>query len=398
MAFLSTPLVLLGAVLMGPGSTSADVASPCALRQAPGQVQSHTVGSGDRLASILRSHGLRAEEAARLQHALRKEHNLNRLSIGDRIDLVGKSDGAVLWFRYRRNLGQAVCARRDLRESYVVRAGPLAAQTKLARVAITIDGKVKDALQQAGESASLAVMLQDLFIGGLNRRAEQGPSQLTLLVERRTIEGDLLDYGRIFAAERTQGDKTTQTFHFVAASGAAGYYDADGEARRSTKLRSPVPSAVLTSGFGLRRHPIKRRRRMHKGIDYGAPHGTPVQAAADGTILFARRKGHLGKTVGIRHEDGLITHYAHLSSFATHSRSGRSVSQGQVIGYVGSTGLSSGAHLHFETLVNRRHIDPAKLLSAPAPALNEADKAEFLGHVQELLQLLHPDGASDQDA
>lgn len=396
MAVLPFQLALLGAVLLGPGAGSK--VPRCALANAPGAVESKVVSSGDRLASLLRETGARPDEGARLRTALRGEHDLNNLAIGDRLDIVTKSDGAVLWFRYRRDTSQAICARRTLRNNFVVASSTLEATTALARIEVTIEHKLKDALLNAGEHASLGVMLDDLFISSLDRAADEAPAQLKLLVERRTVEGELLDYGRIFAAELSADGTTTQTFHFVSKTGATGYYDAQGQPRRSTKLRAPVPGATLTSGFGVRSHPIRRRRRMHKGIDYGAAFGTAVQAAAKGTVIFAQRKGHLGKAIGLRHEDGLVTHYAHLSGFATHTRAGATVHQGQVIGYVGSTGLSSGAHLHFETLVNKRHIDPIRLLSAPAPQLLPEDEEAFAEHMQELLHLLHPSDLNNHDA
>ena len=387
MAVLPFQLALVGATLVGPAPWLPDAGADCALRSAPANLVRVQVVEGDRLASVLRAAGVRADEMVRLERAFRPHRRLAELSIGDRIDVARSEDGRLLWFRHRHDLMDAVCAQRSLRNELVVARGPLEAQTALARVQVTQDGRLSDALVAAGEDPRLAVMVQEILP---STATVGGPAQVTLLVERRSVEGELLDYGRIFVAERREGEAVERAFHFVTQAGTSGYYAQGGAPLRSTRLRSPVAGAHMTSGYGVRKHPIKRRRRMHKGIDVGADRGTPVLASADGIVAISQWKGQLGKMVALRHEGGLVTHYGHLSSFALGMRPGRKVRQGQTIGYVGSTGLSSGAHLHFETLVDGRHMDPAQLLAAPAPALGDGDAAGFEAHVAELMGLLHP--------
>ncbi len=398
MATLSFQLALVGAALFGPGPTTKSPQTACAVARAPGQVHSRVVATGDRLSSIMVSAGVSRREIAKVTRALRHKSNLHKLAIGDRLDVVSRSDGAVLWFRYRQDRTHAVCARRDLRDDLIVEAGELKAKTELTRIEVTIEGRLQDALHKVGQRRTLGPLLEEVFVGGLDRKPGQAPSDLTVLVERQSIESEIIAYGRIFGAQIRTGDTTRRAFHFVTDDETSGYYDEVGAPQRSSLLRNPVPEAVLTSGFGLRRHPIRRRRRMHKGLDYGAPQGTPVHAAAAGTVVRARRRGHLGKLVTLRHKDGLVTRYAHLSRFASKARAGDTVRQGQVIGYIGSTGLSSGAHLHFETIVNERHVNPALLLAAPAPALSDAELEAYLEHVQDLLRLLSPESSAPQDA
>jgi murein DD-endopeptidase MepM/ murein hydrolase activator NlpD len=386
MPVLPFQLALVGATLVGPAPWLPAQAADCALEHAPANVLSVRVVEGDRLASVLRAVGVPADEMVRLERAFRPHRRLDALSIGDRIDLAKSEDGRLLWFRHRHDVMDAVCAARTLRDELKVARGPLEATAELARVQVELAGRLTHALAAAGQDPRLAVMLQDV----LPSVATATTGQVTLLVERRTVEGELLDYGRIFAAERRAGGEVQRAFHYVSREGSSGYYDDAGVPMVSTRLRSPVAGAHVTSGYGVRRHPIKRRQRMHKGIDFAAERGTPVLAAADGVVVIAKWKGQLGRMVALRHEDGLTTHYGHLSSFALDMRPGRKVRQGQTVGYVGSTGLSSGAHLHFETLVDGRHMDPAQLLAAPAPALPEAEAAVYEEHVAELLELLHP--------
>lgn len=399
MSAVGLQLALVGAALIGPGAWKTADGPDCGIGRAPSDVQRVVVASGDRLHSLLRGAGVKPNEIERLRRAFGRRPNLHALSIGDRIDVAAGEDGRVLWFRYRHDSAHAVCAQRTLRDDFVVDHAEILPEVRLARVHVTVERDLRTAMKAAGENAQLAAMVRELFVDRAIVPSEDGPPpEVTVVVERRAIEGELLDYGRIFAAELRRGEDVERAFHYVRRDGESGYYTAAGEPRVGTRLRSPVPGVQTTSEFGMRRHPIKRRRRMHKGLDYGATHGTPVLAAADGVVVFRTYKRGLGRFVALRHDGDLQTRYAHLSSFAMNLRSGVRVRQGQTIGYVGNTGLSSGAHLHFETLVGGRHVNPRRLLNAPAPALPEAELEGFAEHVEELQGLLHPDDGADNGA
>jgi murein DD-endopeptidase MepM/ murein hydrolase activator NlpD len=147
-------------------------------------------------------------------------------------------------------------------------------------------------------------------------------------------------------------------FRFRTPDGVVDYYDADGNSAKKFLMRKPVKGARFTSGFGMRRHPVSRRVRMHRGSDWAAPYGTPILAAGNGIVEVAKRKGGHGNYIRIRHANGYKTTYSHLQKFARGLRDGIKVRMGQVIGYVGSTGVSTGPHLHFEVLINNRHVNP----------------------------------------
>lgn len=399
MSVAGLQFALLGATLIGPGAGLPAAAPDCGIGHAPANVQRLTVASGDRLHSLLRNAGARPSEIETLRRSFGRRPNLHALSIGDRVDVAVTSDGRVSWFRFRHDRAHAACATPTLRGDFVIARSEILPQVQLARVQVEVETKLDAAMLDAGQSRQLAVMVRDLFVErDLEPKTGEIPVQLTLLVERRTIEGDLLDYGRIFAAERRQGERVERFFHYVGRAGKRGYYTAAGQPRIGTRLSSPAPGSMVTSEFGMRRHPIKRRRRMHKGRDYGAPHGTPVHAAADGVVVFRQYRRSMGRFVTLRHEDGLSTRYLHLSRWAKGLRSGQRVRQGQTIGYVGSTGLSSGAHLHFETLIGKRHVDPRKLLNAPAPELPAEERDGFNEHVEELMGLLHPSATATDGA
>ncbi len=167
--------------------------------------------------------------------------------------------------------------------------------------------------------------------------------------------GEVL-YGRLEVAGRT-----VAFYRFEREDGRVGYYGPDGRSLRKALLRTPVDGARISSRFGKRRHPILGYTRMHKGVDFAAPRGTPIYAAGDGVVTYAGRKGSFGVYARIRHNGRYVTAYAHMARLARGIRRGVRVRQGQVIGYVGSTGRSTGPHLHFEVLVNGRQVNPLKI-------------------------------------
>ena len=166
-------------------------------------------------------------------------------------------------------------------------------------------------------------------------------------------------------------------YRFTDANGRTDYYDEAGRSAEKALVKTPVSGARMTSGFGMRRHPLLGYSKMHTGIDFGVPYGTPIRAAASGTIEIAGRHGAYGNTVKIGHNGKFETLYAHMSRIAKGVRSGARVNQGQVIGYVGSTGRSTGPHLHYEVRVNDRPVNPNRIKSAGGKQLAGRDMAKF---------------------
>lgn len=167
------------------------------------------------------------------------------------------------------------------------------------------------------------------------------------------------DEGVLYSELNARGRKHAY-YRFRAADGEVGYYDANGRSARKSLMRTPVSGARITSGFGRRHHPILKYNKMHSGIDFGAPRGTPIYAAADGKVVKAGWAGGYGKYVRIRHTSKMETAYAHMSRISRGLRPGKKVSQGQIIGYVGSTGRSTGPHLHYEIRVSGRAVNPLR--------------------------------------
>jgi len=194
--------------------------------------------------------------------------------------------------------------------------------------------------------------------------------------------GDLL-----FAAITVDGE-THQYYRFRTPDGKVDFYDLDGSNSRKFLMREPVKGARFTSGYGYRRHPILGTRRMHTGVDWAAPRGTPILAPGDGTVVFVGRKGGYGNHIRIRHGNGYKTTFSHLQKFADNIRKGVKVQQGQVIGHIGSTGRSTGPHLHYEVLVDNKFTDPMKIATGSSRQLKGRLLAEFQREKQRIEDLM----------
>jgi murein DD-endopeptidase MepM/ murein hydrolase activator NlpD len=210
-----------------------------------------------------------------------------------------------------------------------------------------------------------------------------------ILFERFIGENGEVRYGRLAAATLTLGGQAVTAFAFDAPDGRILYFDAAGRSLERNFLSSPMDVERVTSGFtGARYHPILRRWRAHEGIDYAASTGTPVRAVAEGTVVRAGWAGGYGRMVELRHPDGVVTRYGHLSRIADGVRPGATVSQGDVVGGVGMTGLATGPHLHFELRVNGRATDPRRLPRDGGRPVAEDDRIPFLLQQQKLRQFL----------
>jgi murein DD-endopeptidase MepM/ murein hydrolase activator NlpD len=171
-------------------------------------------------------------------------------------------------------------------------------------------------------------------------------------------------------------------FRFEGRDGDVDYYDPRGRGVRKALLRTPIDGARLSSGFGLRRHPVLGFSRMHKGVDFAAPSGTPIQAAGDGVVEVAGWQGSYGNYVRIRHAANYSTAYGHMSRIGV--KAGQRVKQGQVVGSVGSTGVSTGPHLHYETLREGQHINPLSIKLPAGRQLEGRELAQFQNQVDEV--------------
>jgi murein DD-endopeptidase MepM/ murein hydrolase activator NlpD len=344
------------------------------------------VRRGDTLLGILTGAGINATEAHEAVSRLRTVANLRSLRAGQRLGLettAGAEGG--------QRLARLVWPMDAAREIHLVRAadGRFATEdverpltSELFRAHGAIAGSLYQSARRAGLPAqSLAEMIALLSWDlDLQRDIHAGDRFETVLERRRDGEGEVVAYGDLVYVGLTTRERTIAAYRFTGPDGKIGFFDRDGRALRKWLLRTPVDGARLSSEFGPRRHPVLGYTRMHKGIDFAAPPGTPILAAGDGVVAFAGRNRGYGNYVKLRHDGAYDTAYAHLSRFAKGLKRGHRVSQGQVIGYVGSTGLSTGPHLHYEVLHQGEQVDPQRLKAAYAEQLRGEALKRFLAH------------------
>ena len=264
-------------------------------------------------------------------------------------------------------------------------------EVEVAGARARIETSLFDAGRDAGMSArTVMVLANEIFGWDIDFANDiRAGDEFSALYQRKFQDGQYVNDGRVLAAEFTNRGKTHRAVWFESADGSVkGYYTPEGKGMRKAFLRAPLDFTRVSSGFNpKRRHPISGKLRAHRGIDFAAPTGTPIYAAGDGRIEFAGRKGGYGNAVVINHGRGITTLYGHMSRFGKSGRTGRQVRQGAVIGYVGSTGASTGPHLHYEYRVKGVHKNPASI-ALPNTEIPSRYVAEFRSQAEVALAQL----------
>lgn len=262
--------------------------------------------------------------------------------------------------------------------------------SEVLRLEGVVESSLFAAMDGAGGNPELAVLIAQIYQWDIDflRDIRKGDT-FVVVVDRQTVEGESFGWGTVFATRFVNDGRTLDAVVYPDDSGRLGYYDLEGQPLRKQFLRSPLKFSRVTSRFSMSRfHPVLRRRMPHYGVDYGAPTGTPVHVTADGTVTFTGSKGGGGNMVTVRHTNGYETNYLHLSRYGNGVRRGTRVSQGQVIGYVGSTGLATAPHLDYRVTLNGKWINPLAISSPPVKPLSEERLQRFLAHALAVLSLI----------
>lgn len=326
-----------------------------------------TIEQDDTLASLLADGGLDRADSALITREVARSIDLRRLQPGDLVRLHYGATGRVDSVELKITGWGEVDIVRD-GNGFSATAHPAQEHDIQATVSATIDSSLYDALMSAGERPQLAQEIVDVFQWDIDFFALQRGDSFQLVVQKKFIGSDPIGYGPILAARFVHSGQTYEAFR-QETPGGAGYYTRDGSPLRKQFLRAPLHFTRITSHFSKSRwHPILHCFLPHLGVDYGAPIGTPVMTTADGVVLVAGRKGGDGNYIRIRHTAQIETYYLHLSRFAKGIHPGTKVVQGDVIGYVGETGLATGPHLDYRVRDHGKWLDPLKLKSiAPDP-------------------------------
>jgi murein DD-endopeptidase MepM/ murein hydrolase activator NlpD len=342
------------------------------------------VRRGDTLLDLLLNAGIARAEAHEAVSALRSVFNPRDLRPGLEITLTLGPPGlgdppSLLGASFPATAERDIALSRDSDGRFTA----LRRTKELQRELIRTHGTVRSSLFEAASAAGLPGAIMVELIRALSydidfQRDVQPGDAFDVVFERfRDEDGRFAKDGDVIYGALTLSGAKRQIYRYVHSDGTTGYYNEKGENVRKALLRTPIDGARLTSGFGQRMHPILGYSAAHKGADFGAPQGTPVQAAGDGVVETAGWQGAYGQYIRIRHNAEYATAYAHLSRFAAGLRQGDRIRQGQVIGYVGSTGRSTGPHLHYEVIRRGTQINPIAVQLPTVRKLEGVDLIQF---------------------
>ncbi|MEQ1789676.1 MAG: M23 family metallopeptidase [Rickettsiales bacterium] len=325
------------------------------------------VKEGDNVIQLLTDAGVSIKEAENTLGALRTVFNPRKLDINTVINLQTDKDDTgdtiVSELSIPVSTLSSIKLNRTQDNSFDAKKMNMPTTKKLARAGGTIDNSI---YQTGADSGIPPAMLNELINAysydvDFQRDVKKGDAIDVLFERMETSDGTIADTGNFVFSELTLGKKILKIYRYTDKDGIADFYNEDGESIRKAMLRTPINGARITSKYGKRLHPIAGYTKMHRGVDFGAASGTPIYAAGDGIVKRASRNGGYGNYLKIQHNQKYASAYAHLSRYAKEISPGKHVKQGQIIGYVGTTGSSTGPHLHYEILVNNMQVNPANV-------------------------------------
>ncbi len=342
------------------------------------------IAPGDTLINILQKSGLATSESFRVVNILKEVFDPRNLRQGQALHLMFEDDtedfepvfqGLRLELAVGREVQLINCT--DL--GLMAREYNITLETRPTTAMVEINSSLYQGAVDAG--LPLDILMQVIraysFDVDFQRDIRPGDRVEVLYEEKINTEGDFIKTGAVLFASLDTRGRSLPIYRYETLDGETDFFDADGKSVRKTLMVTPIDGARISSGYGMRRHPIQGFNRMHKGLDFAAPTGTPIMAAGNGVIEQAGRNGSYGHYIRIRHPNEYHTAYAHLSRYASGIRSGVRVRQGQVIGYVGSTGASTGPHLHYEVHHRGSHVNPATVKTPPGRTLEGDERNRF---------------------
>ena len=354
-----------------------------------------TIARGETFVDALKRAGVTAADRHAAGYAFGNHYNLRRLKPGQQFKLLigwpnqtifelsdeGEPEARLIALSFRDGFEQEIELTRASGGVFDAEATPVELTTHLHAIEGRIDGSLYLSAKALGAPDEIIAGLADAFAYDVDFQREIfGGDEFELIFEAQYDDrGEMAAGGEIIFARLNWRGKSREKgyYRFEEESGRADFYDAAGQSAKRLLMKTPIDGARLSSRFGTRRHPILGYRRAHKGVDFAARRGTPIKAAGDGVVERADRYGSFGNYVRIRHANGYKTAYAHLNGFRKGIRKGKRVRQGDIIGYVGTTGRSTGPHLHYEVHLNGKAVNPQKLKIATGKKLTGAAFERF---------------------
>ncbi len=336
--------------------------------------------NGQSVADALRAQGLSDGQVAQIVNALKGHYDFRRARPGTRYIVEQDPESlAVQRFEFHHDRLEAYRVTADENGALVGSRMEIPTRIQVTQVGAEIEGSLYQTMQRVGESAALVSAVAEAFAWDIDFNQDTQPKdRFKIIVEKIFVEDDFIRYGKILAAEYAGKLGQFRTFWFQPPGKDGAYYLEDGKSAAKTFLATPLKFSRVSSGFSRnRKHPVLGYTKAHLGVDYAAPTGTPVRAMASGRVTYAGWKGPNGKLVRIDHGNGLQSAYAHLHRISRGIKRGAKVKQKQVIGQVGSTGRSTGPHLHFAVKKNGRFVNPQRLKMSRGKGVPSAHRKAY---------------------
>jgi murein DD-endopeptidase MepM/ murein hydrolase activator NlpD len=349
--------------------------------------QTITVKKGDNLSKLFHRMNINTQELHKIVRLGKPTKTLNLISPGEELKFL-LIDNKLQELIYEIDDTQALhITRKD--DKFIAKTITTELDKRITHATGVVKSTLYMAAQDAGIPGSMTMELANIFDWDIDFVLDvHTGDRFSIIYEEYYLDGEKISYGKILAAEFVNQGKIYRAVRYTDNNEHADYYTPDGTNMRKAFLRNPVDASRITSGFGKRFHPILNRMRNHNGVDYAAPIGTPVKATGDGKIIHMGRKGGYGNTVIVQHGGKYQTLYAHLSGFAKGLQKGSRVQQGEIIGYIGKTGLATGPHLHYEFQVNGEHRNPLTVKLPGAAPITALQKLDFRLNTQGYITLL----------
>ncbi len=347
------------------------------------------VRPGDSLARIFKRQGFDSRQLHDILAMGKRTRILKHLRPGQIFRFQSDENGQLLAMEYQLSRLESLLVRKTPEGQYTTSTQVRSLDTRHAYASGSINSSLFEAGKLAGMNDRLIMDLVAIFGWDIDFALDirRGDS-FSLLYEEQFLDGKKVRDGPILAAEFTTQGHTFKAVRYTDASGHSDYYSPDGHSMRKAFLRTPVDFRRISSRFGKRHHPVLNTMRMHKGVDYSARRGTPIKAAGGGKVIFRGRKGGYGRVIILQHGGHYSTLYAHMSAFKKGIRTGSRIRQGQVIGFVGSSGRATGPHLHYEFRVNGVHRNPLTVKLPDAAPIKKAFRQDFAQKAQGLMRQL----------
>ncbi|POQ01310.1 peptidoglycan DD-metalloendopeptidase family protein [Pseudomonas syringae] len=355
-----------------------------------------TVSKGDTLSTLFEKVGLPAATVHEVLASDKQAKQFSKLQNGQTLQFELTPDGQLKQLHTKLSEVESISLSKTATGGYAFNREISKPNVRNAYVHGVISSSLSQSAQRAGLTHSMTMDMANIFGYDIDFAQDiRKGDEFDVVYEQKVVNGKSVGTGNILSARFTNRGKTYTAVRYTNKQGNTNYYTADGNSMRKAFIRTPVDFARISSMFSMdRKHPILNKIRAHKGVDYAAPRGTPIKATGDGKVLLAGRRGGYGNTVIIQHGDTYRTLYGHMQGFAKGIQTGGTVKQGQVIGYIGTTGLSTGPHLHYEFQVNGVHVDPLGQKLPMADPIAKSEKQRFMQQSQPLMARMDQEKAT----